>query len=168
VCFYPSLEVGVSLFTLANSCLGMFLPVCNLPSFSRATPPGHPWRSSQTPACGVCPGQWGERCAARALAPVRSGESKGVAGERGEAGVPHQAWIEGCVDGQRHPTLIARSRTVRADNQVVVNTDGNGLCVAEAIGRSAACTGIIVVQATDKVRPEGAAQLSPFRVDRPA
>jgi len=70
-----------------------------------------------------------------ALAPVRSGESKGVAGERGEAGVPHQGWIEGSVDGQRRLTLIARSRTVRADNQVVVNTDGNGLCVAEAIGR---------------------------------
>jgi hypothetical protein len=27
---------------------------------------------------------------------------------------------------------------------------------------------MIIVQAADKVKPEGAAQLSPFRVDRPA
>ncbi len=94
---------------------------------------------------------------------------EGVAGERSEAGVLHQGWIEGGVDGQRRPTLIARFRTVRAYNQVVVNTDGNGLCVAKAIGRCvAACTGIIVVQAADRVKPGGAAQLSPFRVDRPA
>jgi len=32
----------------------------------------------------------------------------------------------------------------------------------------AAATGIIVVQAADNVKPEGAAQLGPFRVDRPA
>ena len=60
---------------------------------------------------------------------------EGIAGERSEAGVPHQGWIEGCVDGQRRPPLIAGSRTVRADYQVVVNADGNGLRVAEAIGR---------------------------------
>ena len=94
---------------------------------------------------------------------------KWIVRERGEARVPHQVWIEGGVDDHRCAPLIARAAASGADDTVVVDADGNGLGVAEAVGgRVAPGAGIVIVQAGDGVEPEQPAYIGARRIQRPA
>ena len=92
-----------------------------------------------------------------------------VAGERGEARVPHQRGIQGRIGGKRRPTLIARARPMGADDAVVVDADGHGLRVAKAVRRRVTtAAGVVVVQAANNVKPEQAAEIGPLAIDRTA
>jgi hypothetical protein len=92
-----------------------------------------------------------------------------VAGERGEARVPHQRGIQRRIDGKWRPALVARACPMGADDAVVVNADRYRLRITEAVRRrvaTAAC--VVVVQAANDVKPEQPAEIGQLPIDRTA
>src|SRR5262249_51922845 len=71
-----------------------------------------------------------------------------------------QVGEEGGVGNSWRAPLIARPSTVGSDDAVVVNADGDGLGVAEAVRRRVTAGAIIIViQAGDGVKEEQAAEV---------
>ena len=89
-----------------------------------------------------------------------------VAGEGAEARVPHQRRKERRVDRHRRAALVARPPATGADDQIVLDPDGDRLRVAEAVGRRvAAGAGVVVVEPGDGVEPEEPADVGQPPVD---
>src|SRR5262249_40081723 len=69
-----------------------------------------------------------------------------AARQRIESAIPHHGRVERGVDDQGRSPLVARSAAVRSDQIVVLNADGHGLRVAEAIrGRVASAAGVVMM-----------------------
>jgi hypothetical protein len=86
---------------------------------------------------------------------------KRIAGERGEARVSHQCRIRSSIGNEWRPALIARASAMRADNEVIINTNRYRLCITKAVsGRMTTATGVVIVQSSDGVEPQQAAKVS--------
>ena len=91
---------------------------------------------------------------------------EGVARQRQKARVPHQPGIERAVDDHRRAAHVARAGTIGADHAVVLDADGDGLGVTEAVGRRvAAAAGVVVVETGQRVEPEQPPQVGQLVID---
>jgi hypothetical protein len=90
-----------------------------------------------------------------------------IAGNGRETAVPHQVRIERRVGREGRSALVARSRAMGTDNVVVLNSDRNGLCVAEgAARRMAAAARVVIVEPARLVEPEQATEIGERRIER--
>src|SRR5437773_11943138 len=88
-----------------------------------------------------------------------------VAGDRGEATVPHHVGIERRVGREWRATLVAGARAIGPDDIVVLDADRDRLRVAECSARRVTPTaGIVVVEAARLVEPKEPAEIGKLRV----
>src|SRR5438094_10026939 len=83
-----------------------------------------------------------------------------VAGDGGEATVPHQVGIQRRIGREGRATLVARALAIGPDDIVVLDADRDRLRVAECPARRvAATTSIVVVEAARLVEPKEPAKI---------
>ena len=88
-----------------------------------------------------------------------------VAGDHGEATVPHHVGIERCVGRKWRATLVTRARTIAPDDIVVLDADRDRLRVAESPARRVTPTArVVVVEAARLVEPQEPAEIGKLRV----
>ena len=64
--------------------------------------------------------------------------------------------------------MIARARSTRAYDPIVVNADGDGLGVAEpSQRRMTTCAGVVVVQPSDRVEPQHPSEVGEATIHAP-
>src|SRR4029453_2555463 len=89
-----------------------------------------------------------------------------VAGPRAEARVPHERGVERSVEHHRRAPLVPRACSTRSYDPVVLDTNGNRLCVAKAVGRRVApAARVVVIQPADRIEPQHAPDLGDLVID---
>ena len=72
----------------------------------------------------------------------------------GEAPIPHQSRVKGCVDCCRRASLIPRSGSVHSNDTIVLYADCDGLGVAHAVRRRVApAARVVAMQSAGNVKP---------------
>src|SRR5262249_20351824 len=105
-------------------------------------------------------GEGGEGQSFRAGKQKAAAIVEGIAREGSEPGVPHEGGEEGGVDRHRGASLVSGAFAVGSGEAVVVDADGDGLSVPEAVcGGVTAATGVVVIQSRNGVEPEEASEV---------
>src|SRR6185436_18722189 len=111
---------------------------------------------------------WREaRCSLGQRKPESERVIEWIAGDRGEATVPHLVGIERRVGREWRATLIAGARAMGPDNIVVLDADRDRLRVAECPARRVTPTAsIVIVEAAQVVEPQEPAEIGKLWVKR--